>query len=97
MRVSADTVLRPTTQLVGAPLDDEYAALDPDSGSVFLFNPPARAVFALLDGRRTVGEVCEALSAQYASPQDLIYADVVSMLEPLVDSGLFDVQEPSVD
>lgn len=39
---------------------------DPDSGSVRILNQTATAIWKLLDGRRTLSEVVEALKEQFA-------------------------------
>jgi pyrroloquinoline quinone biosynthesis protein D len=51
-------------------------------------DPIAVEVLKLCDGRHTVAEVAECLSARYNAPKELIEADVIAMLQDLADKGV---------
>jgi len=61
--------------------------LDPDE--------TALEIVQMLDGRQSVGDIVGALAVKYTAPRDVIFADVVRMLQDLSDKGfLVSVAEP---
>jgi pyrroloquinoline quinone biosynthesis protein D len=53
--------------------------LDPDE--------TALEIVRLLDGTRTVEGIVQTLAEKYAAPRDLIFGDVVALLQDLADKG----------
>ncbi|MBK5199556.1 MAG: PqqD family protein [Methyloceanibacter sp.] len=45
------------------------------------------AVLELCDGKRTVGDIVEALAKEYSAPADVIRTDVLDLLQGLADKG----------
>jgi pyrroloquinoline quinone biosynthesis protein D len=54
---------------------------------LFMLDEPAAEVLKLVDGKRSVAEIVDALAAQFAAPRSEIAADVDSMLRDLSEKG----------
>jgi pyrroloquinoline quinone biosynthesis protein D len=55
---------------------------------VFELDETAAEVLQRLDGERSLGDVAEALAAEFDAPRDDILSDVLEMLQPLLDKGM---------
>jgi len=54
---------------------------------LFMLDEPAAEVLKLVDGKRSVAEIVDALATQFAAPRSEIAADVDSMLRDLSEKG----------
>jgi pyrroloquinoline quinone biosynthesis protein D len=54
---------------------------------MFIPDETALEVLQLVDGRRDMNAIIEALVAKFAAPRDVIAADVQAMLEDLTNRG----------
>ncbi|WP_216851051.1 pyrroloquinoline quinone biosynthesis peptide chaperone PqqD [Acidisphaera sp. L21] len=54
---------------------------------VFVPDEHAIAILQLVDGRRTVGGIVDALAAKFDAARDLIATDVIAMLQDLTVKG----------
>jgi pyrroloquinoline quinone biosynthesis protein D len=54
---------------------------------VFQLDELAAEVLKLVDGRRTLGEIADALAQAYDAPRETILEDVTAMLAELSDKG----------
>ena len=62
---------------------------DPDTGAVRVLNPTAVAVWKLLDGRRTLAEVVEALRESFSEMDDNAPEKVLKLAQGLYRHGAF--------
>lgn len=83
-----DSVPARVPRVLSATLDDETVLYDVASGRPALLNITAAAVWAELDGRRTVEEIVTLLADRFASSREVVAAGVVETLSVLVDRGL---------
>jgi hypothetical protein len=67
--------------------DDCALLFDPDAGRVHLLNPPAVAVWKLLDGRRTLREVLAALADEFDGMEPAAASQVVALARALAGIG----------
>jgi len=88
--VSRDTVYKPSEDLVVREIDGQLIIVPIGAGigdmedELYALNDTARAVWAMLDGSRTLGSVVDELAEEYATPAEEIDADVVGLLGELV-------------
>lgn len=61
---------------------------------LFLPDEQAVEVLKLVDGRRSLGAIVEALAARYQAPRELIAADVAAMLSELAGKGVIRLAAP---
>lgn len=50
-------------------------------------NETAARVWELIDGRRTIGSICEAISNEFDAPREQIDRDVLGFVEQLLGWG----------
>jgi hypothetical protein len=86
--ISVDTVLQPNDNFVLREEGGEGGILyDPDTGAVRLMNATATAVWKLLDGRRSMGQVIQDLRAQYEDMDAEAEQDVMDLARRLRKAG----------
>nr|WP_282571772.1 pyrroloquinoline quinone biosynthesis peptide chaperone PqqD [Roseomonas acroporae] len=61
---------------------------------LFVPDDTALAILSLLDGERSVDAVVDTLAARYAAPRAVIAADVVALLQDLLDRGVLATDGP---
>ena len=64
-----------------------------DSGRYFTLNEVGTTVWELCDGATTLSSVVEAVCAEFDAPAAVIEADVVELVEELLEEGLLVRQE----
>lgn len=72
-------------------LRDRWVILAPER--VLLPDPVAVTVLRRLDGMKTVAEIAQGLSADYAAPAAVIEADILTLLQDLADKRFLSVTE----
>ena len=78
--VSADVMARQ--------LGDDCVMLDLASGTYFGLDPVGARVWQLLQGGKSLAEVCDALAVEYDAAEEVIRADVFRLVEELAANGL---------
>ncbi|HJQ22592.1 MAG TPA: PqqD family protein [Blastocatellia bacterium] len=58
-----------------------------DSGEVLVLNPTGTRIVELLDGKRSLGEVADAIESEYAVTAEAARRDVESFLKTLREAG----------
>jgi hypothetical protein len=87
--ISLESRLATSPNLVLREEDDCALIYDPDTGAVRLLNPTAVAVWKLLDGRRTLAEVVEALRESFSDMDDNAPEQVLKLAQGLCRLGAF--------
>lgn len=78
-----DSVLRRQPGADEQTLDGEVVVLDADGKMVRALNGTGARVWQLLDGRRTVKDICAAIAEEFDARPEVIRADVIAFLEDL--------------
>ncbi len=90
MTVQAEDVYTVSDEVVAREIEGELIIVPLSGGlgdmedALYTFNETGREIWALIDGRRTVAEIVELLSAEFTCPPGEIDADVAGLLEELV-------------
>lgn len=86
--ISPDHVPTPRADLAVAELEGETVLGDPQTGRVHHLDPIGSAVWALLDGRRSVRALAAELAAAYEAERSVVEADVLALSRRLGGQGL---------
>ena len=90
LTVDRDGVYKPSDDLVVREIEGQLILVPIAAGigdmqdELYTLNETARAIWAKLDGRRTLGAVVSELAGEYPAPPDTIEADVLGLVEELV-------------
>lgn len=93
MRLGPETVLRVRPQVFHRRLGDETILLELDRGTYFGLDEVGSRAWELLQSRGRLGEVQEALLAEYDVAPETLWRDLENLIVRLVDHGLVEVQE----
>jgi hypothetical protein len=91
-RIAADTVVVAAADQVSAGLDDEAVVLNLRSGSYHGLNEVGARVWQLLAEPRSVSSVADAIVSEYDVDRTRCQADILVLLEELLDQGLIEVR-----
>jgi SynChlorMet cassette protein ScmD len=73
---------------------DDWAVLyNPDTATAIGLNPTAVTIWKLLDGRRSVVDVVNSITATFADPPPTAAAEIGELLDSLVDGGFLAVPD----
>ncbi len=89
-----NTVFSRDSQLVSTELDDEMVVMDDEKGAFFGLNSTAKLIYGLLDSPRTLGELIDLLTAQYAVSAEQCQQDITPFLEMMLTSKLLIASHP---
>lgn len=78
----------PVKGLTEARIDGELALFSESRGAYFGLGSPGTRIFELLDGQRTVAEVCSRLVAEFQVDEATCQNDVVAFLADIERRGL---------
>ncbi len=81
--LSLDSILRRQPGAEASTLAGEVLVLDADGKMVRAFNGTAARVWELLDGDRTIRDICHAVAAEFEASAEAVEADVISFLDYL--------------
>jgi hypothetical protein len=94
MRVQGQARFRPSGDLVSREIGGEIIIVPLASGQadlekeLFTLNQTGRAVWAKLDGSRSVDQVVRELALEFDAPEETIRADVIDLVSDLVECKL---------
>jgi hypothetical protein len=89
--LSPESVLSRSDRLSWRVLEGEVVVLFPDAGTLHRLNPTGTRCWELVDGRRTLAELGEELSAEYSASAAEIVSDLEVLATDLVAAGLAEV------
>ena len=81
--ISRDAVLVRTGDLVSAPMGDELAMMDMETGTYFVLDEIAAAIWEQLEQPTRVSALCSALQSRYDVSASQCEADVLPFLQNL--------------
>lgn len=76
------------TQQVSCDLDGDAVVLNVENGLYFELNPVGARIWTLLQEGRTLVDICDVISSEYAVSRDVCEADIVSLMHDLREAGL---------
>lgn len=83
MSLTLESVLHRQPGAEDSSLNGDVVVLDAGGRMVRALNPTAARVWQLLDGQRSVREICATLAAEFDAGADAVEADVVGFLNYL--------------
>jgi len=92
--VTRDTICAPSDDIVAREIEGEIiivplvAGIGDADDELYTLNETGQAIWAQLDGQRTLGEVAVALSAEFDGPADEIEADVLGFATEMARRGI---------
>ena len=90
MKVNREAVYVPTEDIVAREIEGEIIIVPIAAGigdledELFTLNETGKAIWNMLDGRRTLNEVINDLSAEYQAEKGAIGRDVIGLVGELV-------------
>ena len=88
-RLSLDTpITKEAAQVIDRAVDDETLVIHLPSGNYFSLNAVGTQVWASIDGKRTVRELAEIVSAEYDADLERVQVDVLNLINDLASEGL---------
>lgn len=89
-----DSLVQRVARATFEPFDDEYLAIDAESGFCYSLNETAARVWEAIEAPAALGALCDAVCAQYAVDAETCRADVLELVQQLQDFGLVRVSPP---
>ena len=86
--IQDSSVFRPRPDVRFRVVGDEAVVVRQEASEVIALNDVGASVLSLLDSRRTVAAVVEALLSEYEIDRNSLRGDVVSFLAELQDAGV---------
>ena len=88
-RLSLDSpITKEATQVIDRVVDDETLVIHLPSGNYFSLNAVGTQVWISIDGKRTVRELAEIVSAEYDADLERVQVDVLNLINDLASEGL---------
>lgn len=86
--IDLETRLVAVDNLDAAEIEGETALFSVDKGAYFGLSPVGSRIFALLDGARSVGDVCALLQQEFQVTESQCREDTLAFLQDLARRGL---------
>ena len=87
------TIFRPRPTIRFRVVGDEGVIVRQDSAEVVAVNEVGASVLALLDSKRTIGDVLEQLFQEYDVDPESLRTDVMRFIDELSSAGLVEEME----
>jgi hypothetical protein len=92
-RLNGDSTVQQLEALVTAPMGDELAMMDLETGKYLVLDRIGTAVWEELEAPVPVRELVDRLQAQFEVDRTQCETDVLKFLEQLLDKGLLRVSD----
>lgn len=86
--LSIDTVVQRTRRVDFTPLDDDWLAIDAESGFCYNLNEVGGRVWRLIEPPTAIRDVCRQLAREYNVTEATCQADVFELLQQFIEAGL---------
>jgi hypothetical protein len=92
--VTLDTVCAPSEDIVAREIEGDIVIVPLVAGicdaddELYTLNPTAKALWDMLDGQRTLGQVAAALVQEFDAAQSEIEADVLGFAAEMIRRGI---------
>ena len=81
---------------VSCDLSGESAILDMKAGVYYGLNEVGTRIWKLIQGPKRVGDLRDAILEEYEVEPDRCEADIMALLQALLDNGLIEVRNESI-
>ncbi len=94
MAIAEASVLTKQTELVEREIEGEVliipimAGVGDADANLYSFNDQGADIWKLIDGTRSVGEIADALCAEYEVARELALAETITFMESLLEKNL---------
>jgi hypothetical protein len=88
MSISLSSVVRQNEDTASREIGGLAYVVDPATSDLHSFNEVATRVWSLIDGRRTVAEIVDAIGAEFDVERATAQTDVLELLDALDAKGL---------
>lgn len=92
-RLNGDSTVQQLEALVSAPMGDELAMMDLETGKYLVLDRIAAVIWEELEAPVRVSDLVDGLQAGFEVDRDRCEADVLKFLQQLLDKGLLRVSE----
>ncbi len=92
-----ETVLRLDRQTRFRVIDGEAVVVLQRRAEALVLNPVGTHLLELVDGRRTVADLCAAAAAEYDVERERVESDALPYLEELLASGVVEAVAPPAE
>jgi hypothetical protein len=89
----SQTVLVASREQVSCDLGEEAAILGMKNSTYYGLNPVGARVWNLLQQPRSVGEICEAIVAEYDVTAERCEDDLIELLQKMLQEGLVELSQ----
>jgi glutamine phosphoribosylpyrophosphate amidotransferase len=84
-------------QVAATVVDDYAVVILADDGIVNVLNPLGARIWALIDGRRTVGDIAAVIASEYDVRPEVAARDTAEFVQTLVDTRAVVLQPTAVE
>lgn len=95
VKIESSTRVQVSPSVYSRPFGEELVLLDFGRGEYFAIDEVGAAAYRRLETGASVGETAEGIARTYEVSPETALADIVELVEQLVDEGLFYVSENS--
>jgi Coenzyme PQQ synthesis protein D (PqqD) len=95
LQISRTTVIVASERAISSDLAGEAAIIDFKSESYYGLDEVGATIWKLIAEPRTVGEICDAVVAEYEVDPEVCERDVLALLGKLAASGLIETGDVS--
>jgi Coenzyme PQQ synthesis protein D (PqqD) len=93
LQISRSSVVVAREGHISCDLDGEAVVLDFMSGMYYGLDEVGASIWKLIAEPRTVGEICDALAAEYEVAPQVCERDVIALLAELAAKGLVETRD----
>lgn len=69
-------------------IGDQTAVVTPDDGKLHMLNGVASAIWKLMDGEKTIGDIADEIAREYDAPRETALKDIEDFIMELVEKKL---------
>ena len=91
--ISQSSLVQRSQHQTSAGMPDETVILNPVSGVYFGLDEVGARVWELIETPRTVTELCEAITQEYAVAAEQCKQDLIKLLRELAAAGLVEIED----
>ena len=91
--LTANSIVKRTAGAMDTPVDDELVIIHFDSNTYYGFDVIGRRIWELIEGQRTVADLCATLCEEYDVAPLRCESDVLSFLSELAQSKVVETSD----